>query len=95
MEKDWKEKIEEFSKHARGISIDELKWKVYGHILAKLPKWFGERPGRKAGEPDSPEDEEEGANAADEEPNDDEEVEEEVEEEVKIQMIQLTFTALS
>merc|ERR1712027_206211 len=39
LEKDWKEKIEEFSKHAR----------------AKLPKWFGERPGKKAGEPDSPE----------------------------------------
>merc|ERR1712207_136128 len=34
LEKDWKEKIDEFSKHAR----------------AKLPKWFGERPGKKAGE---------------------------------------------
>merc|ERR1711878_126699 len=44
LEKDWKEKIDEFSKHAR----------------AKLPKWFGERPGKKAGEPDSPEDEEAG-----------------------------------
>merc|ERR1712018_531877 len=26
----------------------------------KLPKWFGERPGKKAGEPESPEDDEEG-----------------------------------
>merc|ERR1712176_639437 len=41
LEKDWKEKLEEFGKHAR----------------AKLPKWFGERPGKKAGEPESPEDE--------------------------------------
>jgi len=69
LEKDWKEKIEEFSKHAR----------------AKLPKWFGERPGRKAGEPESPEEDDEGANAADEEPNaeiiEEEEVEEEEEEE--------------
>jgi len=65
LEKDWKEKIEEFSKHAR----------------AKLPKWFGERPGRKAGEPESPEEDDEGANAADEEPNAEIEEEEEVEEE--------------
>merc|ERR1712013_707813 len=43
LEKDWKEKFEEFSKHAK----------------AKLPKWFGERPGKKAGAPDSPEDEDE------------------------------------
>merc|ERR1711912_206309 len=38
LEKDWKEKLEEFGKHAR----------------AKLPKWFGERPGKKAGDPESP-----------------------------------------
>ena len=29
-------------------------------FAAKLPKWFGERPGKKPGDPDSPEDEEEG-----------------------------------
>jgi len=28
-------------------------------ILAKLPTWFGERPGKKSGEPETPEDEEE------------------------------------
>merc|ERR1711963_1190114 len=52
LEKDWKEKHDEFSKHAR----------------AKLPKWFNERPGKKAGELDSPEDEEAGVGeiAADE-----------------------------
>jgi len=27
-------------------------------ILAKLPKWFGERPGKKKGEPESPEEDE-------------------------------------
>lgn len=28
------------------------------HSSAKLPKWFGERPGKKAGEPETPEGEE-------------------------------------
>lgn len=27
-------------------------------LIAKLPKWFGERPGKKAGEPETPEGEE-------------------------------------
>lgn len=40
--------------------------------IAKLPKWFGERPGKKAGEPETPEGEEDAKV---------EEVEEEVEEE--------------
>merc|ERR1711972_1215432 len=40
----WKEKYEEWSKRPR----------------ARLPKWFGERPGKKPGDPESPEDEEEG-----------------------------------
>merc|ERR1712087_644649 len=48
LEKDWKEKIEEFNQNAR----------------AKLPKWFGERPGKKAGEPESLEDEDDAANDA-------------------------------
>merc|ERR1719325_546939 len=48
LEKDWKEKIEEFNKHAR----------------AKLPKWFGERPGKKSGDPESPEEEDDVANEA-------------------------------
>merc|ERR1711874_608133 len=67
LEKDWKEKLEEFSKHAR----------------AKLPKWFGERPGKKSGEPDSPEEDEDAANeaAAEEDVPDEEFEEEEVEEE--------------
>ena len=25
-------------------------------LTAKLPKWFGERPGKKSGDPDSPDD---------------------------------------
>merc|ERR1712241_945339 len=67
LEKDWKEKLEEFGKHAR----------------AKLPKWFGERPGKKSGEPDSPEEDEDAANeaAAEEDVPDEEFEEEEVEEE--------------
>jgi len=39
METNWREKYEEWSKRTK----------------AKLPKWFGERPGKKEGEPDSPE----------------------------------------
>merc|ERR1712029_906456 len=58
LEKVWKEKIEEFTKSAR----------------AKLPKWFGERPGKKSGEPESLEDED------DEEEEEYEEEEEEEEE---------------
>ena len=47
---------------------------------AKLPKWFGERPGKKAGEPDSPEDDDEGGADV---PAEVEEEEEEEEEEVR------------
>merc|ERR1711994_240353 len=36
----------------------EKTWKQ--RPKSKLPKWFGERPGKKAGEPESPEDDEEG-----------------------------------
>merc|ERR1712213_16995 len=66
----WKEKYSEFGKHAR----------------AKLPKWFGERPGKKAGDPESPDDEDEGPaeappGAEEEEEEEEEEDEEEEEEE--------------
>merc|ERR1719444_781418 len=45
----WKEKYDEWLKRPK----------------AKLPKWFGERPGKKSGDPDSPdEDEDAGAEAA-------------------------------
>merc|ERR1712062_741464 len=45
----WKEKYDEWLKRPK----------------SKLPKWFGERPGKKAGDPESPdEDEEAGAEAA-------------------------------
>lgn len=37
--------------------------------LARLPKWFGERPGKKAGDPDTPEGEDE-VKADDEEGDD-------------------------
>merc|ERR1712096_521879 len=40
----WKEKYTEWSKRPK----------------TKLPKWFGERPGKKPGEPESPDDDEEG-----------------------------------
>merc|ERR1712193_19947 len=57
----WKEKFEEWSKRPS----------------KKLPKWFGERPGKKAGEPETPEDEEGGeAPAAVEEEEEEEEEEE-------------------
>merc|ERR1719215_105913 len=64
LEKDWKEKIEEFNKNAR----------------AKLPKWFGERPGKKSGEPESLEDEDDAAAAVDDDIPEDEEVVEEYQE---------------
>merc|ERR1712137_515737 len=43
LEKTWKEKMEEWT----------------GRAKTKLPKWFGERPGKKSGEPESPDDEDE------------------------------------
>lgn len=46
-------------------------------FLAKLPKWFGERPGKKAGDPETPEGEED---AKVEEVEEEEAEEEEVEE---------------
>merc|ERR1711890_77937 len=64
----WKEKYEEWSKRPS----------------KKLPKWFGERPGKKAGDAPTPEGEEEGeaeAAAEEEEEEYDEEEEEEEEEE--------------
>jgi len=64
----WKEKYDEWSKRP----------------AKKLPKWFGERPGKKAGEPESPEGDEEGgeeAPAEEEEEYDEEEEEEEEDEE--------------
>merc|ERR1712086_700316 len=43
----WKEKYDEWLKRPK----------------AKLPKWFGERPGKKSGDPDSPDDEEDAGGA--------------------------------
>merc|ERR1712055_717213 len=60
----WKEKYTEWQKRPK----------------TKLPKWFGERPGKKAGEPESPEDDDEGAADAPAEVEDEEEEEEEEEE---------------
>merc|ERR1712212_1368667 len=61
----WKEKYEEWSRRPS----------------KKLPKWFGERPGKKAGDAETPEGEEEGGEEApaDEEDYDEEEEEEEEE----------------
>merc|ERR1712010_213564 len=63
----WKEKFAEFSKRP----------------AKKLPKWFGVRPGKKAGDPETPEGEEEAAaeEAAEEEYEEEEEDYEEEEEE--------------
>merc|ERR1711872_667981 len=62
----WKEKFAEWSKRPK----------------AKLPKWFGVRPGKKAGDPETPEGEEDAAGEAEaEEEYEEEEEEEEVEEE--------------
>merc|ERR1712157_219507 len=57
----WKEKYSEWQKRPK----------------TKLPKWFGERPGKKAGEPESPEDDEEGGAEAPAEVEEEEEEEEE------------------
>merc|ERR1712027_246324 len=66
LEASWKEKHDEWSKRP----------------AKKLPKWFGERPGKKAGAPETPEGEEEAeAAAAEEEDYDEEEEEEEYDEE--------------
>merc|ERR1712183_62119 len=65
----WKEKYEEWSKRPS----------------KKLPKWFGERPGKKAGDAPTPEGEEdgveEGAAAEEEEEEEEEDYDEEEEEE--------------
>merc|ERR1712038_2086274 len=73
MEDCWRDKYEEWNKRTK----------------SKLPKWFGERPGRKTGEPDSPDCEEEYVDnncdeeeeSYDEEEYDEEEYEEEEDEE--------------
>merc|ERR1712212_490092 len=57
----WKEKYDEWTKRPS----------------KKLPKWFGERPGKKAGDPESPEGEEEGEGMAPPEEEEEEEEEEE------------------
>merc|ERR1711902_210205 len=65
LEKTWKEKMEDWKQRPK----------------SKLPKWFGERPGKKAGEPESPEDDEEGGAEAPAEVEEEDEEEEEEEEE--------------
>merc|ERR1711915_149895 len=66
LESAWKEKFNEWSKRPK----------------AKLPKWFGVRPGKKEGDPETPEGEEEEEAGADEEEEEDyDEEEEEGEEE--------------
>jgi len=62
LEASWKEKYDEFSKRPS----------------KKLPKWFGERPGKKKGDPETPEGEEDAEAApADEEYDEEEEEDEE------------------
>merc|ERR1712020_575176 len=61
LEASWKEKHDEFTKRP----------------AKKLPKWFGDRPGKKAGDPETPEGEEEAEAAPAEEDYDEEEEDEE------------------
>jgi len=65
MEVLWKEKYEEWNKRTK----------------SRLPKWFGERPGKKSGDPETPEGEEDFAGGADEVEEEEFEEEEEEEEE--------------
>merc|ERR1711910_189482 len=66
LESMWKDKYDEWAKRAK----------------TKLPKWFGERPGKKEGDPETPEGEEDvEAAPADEEYDEEEEDEEEYDEE--------------
>merc|ERR1712080_410533 len=69
LEKTWKEKMDDWGKRPK----------------AKLPKWFGERPGKKPGDPESPDDDEEGAAEAPPEAEEEEEEEEEEAEDTKTQ----------
>merc|ERR1719325_170044 len=57
VEQMWKDKHTEWTKRPK----------------ARLPKWFGERPGKKAGAPDTPEGEEAAEEAAEEEYDEEEE----------------------
>jgi len=61
----WKDKYDEWSKRP----------------ARRLPKWFGERPGKKKGDPETPEGEEEAEAAAAEEPEEEEEEDYDEEEE--------------
>jgi len=65
LEAAWKEKFNEWQKRPK----------------AKLPKWFGVRPGKKEGDPETPEGEEDAVQGAEEEEEEYEEEEEEEEEE--------------
>ena len=66
LEAQFKEKLDEWNKRTK----------------SRLPKWFGERPGKKAGAPDTPEDEEDEAEGAvAEEAYEEEEEEEDYDEE--------------
>ena len=61
----WKEKYEDWTKRTK----------------SRLPKWFGERPGKKNGDPETPEGDDEGQAEAEEEEEEEFEEEEEEEEE--------------
>merc|ERR1739840_37630 len=61
----WKEKYEEWTKRPS----------------KRLPKWFGERPGKKSGDPETPEGGDEAAEAEEYDEEEEEDYEEEEEEE--------------
>merc|ERR1739842_265820 len=64
----------------RGEALENMWKEKYGDWTnrpkSRLPKWFGERPGKKAGEPETPEGEEEEGAGAGEEKEEEKEVEE-------------------
>ena len=63
------------------LVLKSMTLSIFFKFTAKLPKWFGERPGKKSGDPDSPdEDEDVGAGDAPVEDYAEEEEEEEEEE---------------
>ncbi|XP_048524104.1 troponin T, skeletal muscle isoform X3 [Dendroctonus ponderosae] len=58
-EKNWKEKFGQFDSRQKIFQLRILHYALSCTPTARLPKWFGERPGKKTGDPESPEGEEE------------------------------------
>ncbi|KAF7281575.1 hypothetical protein GWI33_004543 [Rhynchophorus ferrugineus] len=57
-EKLWKERLGQFDSRQKVFRLRVLHYALSCTPTARLPKWFGERPGKKAGDPETPEGEE-------------------------------------